>query len=277
MSAVGIRQPLVGSQDVPHWRAPVPRPRAARGCEPTTRPASACADRAQHGGKSLTSTLKALTAVSVLALVGCQSGNSLDTSSGADKSRGVGRRMPERVGRALCSGPASREHRQRRRYTLERERRAPRTRFGLLPAVGHENRPTWLLEKASFRRGASGHCRFWEAVRKHRLLSRHGGGHALDVAAIRLTDGSKAPLWRCTTCGARTTRNAGDVCTAWRCQGTLEPLDGDDRQIFERTNHYVRRYVEEPMAAVAREHTAAIGTSRREKIEERSREGRIHL
>lgn len=169
---------------------------------------------------------------------------------------------------------------QGRAYVLEREPRAPRTRFGLLPAVGHENRPTWLLEKRLSIPSAEARAAlvaFWEAVRKHRLLSRHEGGYALDVAAIRLTDGSKEPLWRCTTCGARTTRNAGDVCTAWRCQGTLEPLAGEDRQIFERTNHYVRRYVEEPMAAVAREHTAAIGTSRREKIEELFREGRINL
>ena len=47
---------------------------------------------------------------------------------------------------------------------------------------------------------------------------------------------------------------------------------------FEANNHYVYRYrCDEPMSAIAREHTAAIGTGRREQIEEMFREGKVNL
>lgn len=44
---------------------------------------------------------------------------------------------------------------------------------------------------------------------------------------------------------------------------------------MSQSNHYVSRYSGSPMAAIAREHTAAIGAERRTDIEEKFRQGRV--
>lgn len=119
---------------------------------------------------------------------------------------------------------------------------------------------------------------FWNAAPRARLLRSFGKGVALDPSVLRFLPGRAAKLYRCTECGGRTMRSVESTCAAWQCGGRLEPLKSEDRDQFEANNHYVRRYREsKPQAAVAREHTAAIGTAVREGIENRFREGRLNL
>ncbi len=120
---------------------------------------------------------------------------------------------------------------------------------------------------------------FWrEAVKpRHRLLQKVRNGHVLNVAAMWIVSGRDRSLHRCTSCGRRRLFDLGGVCTQYRCDGRTEPVPETERETWIDNNHYVHRYRGAPLAAIAREHTAAIGVGERTRIEERFRQGDINL
>lgn len=152
---------------------------------------------------------------------------------------------------------------------------------GLVPASDRPNRFYWFLtEKLGLSRAdAIGALdAFWEGASSTGLLKSHHSGQALDPSVLRFASGRTRPLYRCSICGTRTIRSVGEKCSSWQCIGTLHSIDGAARSKFETNNHYVQRYLmAQPQAAIAREHTAAIGTQVREGLEDAFRKGGINL
>ena len=152
----------------------------------------------------------------------------------------------------------------------------------LLPEVGRSNRPLWVLvdrlgldqEEARDILDA-----FWkDAIRPtHRLLVPGGHGHVLNLASLRFSPVLGEPLFRCRSCGTTSQIDLGGVCTAWRCSGRTEMVPADERKAMQHRNHYVTRYLENPLSGIAREHTAAIGVTERAEIEERFRQGEVNV
>lgn len=170
-----------------------------------------------------------------------------------------------------------------RSYVLEKasaQDKHPLVR-SFIPSLNRKNRVTWFFES---RLGIdSSLCRewlktFWEAINTNGFLQKVPGssGFGLDLSKIVLTEGVSHPIYRCSTCGTHQYQNIRSLCTSWLCSGVIEAVNR--KETFGTSNHYIQRYtIEEPLSAIAREHTAAIGTERREKIEEDFREGRLNL
>lgn len=152
----------------------------------------------------------------------------------------------------------------------------------LLPEAGRSNRPLWVLvDRLGFDQEEARDVldAFWkEAVRPtHRLVVPGGYGHVLNLAAVRLSPVVRDPLFRCRSCGTTSQIDLGGVCMAWRCSGRTEMIPTEERSEMQRRNHYVTRYLENPLSGIAREHTAAIGATERTEIEERFRQGEINV
>jgi ATP-dependent helicase YprA (DUF1998 family) len=170
---------------------------------------------------------------------------------------------------------------QRRAWTKTREG-ASRLVRTLIPSGQSDNRITWFLcNKLGLTRqqAIAALDAFWsEAERSaNRLLTRHHSGMALDLSALRFSSAWAKPLYRCTKCGARTQLSIDRQCAAWRCSGTLVELDAAARSLMRERHHYVSRYSGNALSALAREHTAAIGTDLRTDIEEKFRQGEINM
>jgi ATP-dependent helicase YprA (DUF1998 family) len=170
---------------------------------------------------------------------------------------------------------------ERRAWTKTREGGSRLVR-SLIPSGQSENRFTWFLcNKLDLSRqdAISALDAFWgEAERTgNRLLARHFSGMAVDLSGLRFLSAVDDPLYRCGKCGARTQLNVAGQCAAWRCIGTLTEIDAAERASMRRDHHYVSRYTGMPLAALAREHTAAIGTELRTDIEEKFRHGELNV
>ena len=174
------------------------------------------------------------------------------------------------------------QNQAQRVLSLVRPANARAAIVGLKPVGSKDTRFSWFLT------GQIGLARdialtlldaFWNGINRAKLMRAFGpGGLALDPAALRFSQGAGHPLYRCTVCGGRSIRSVAGKCASWQCTGDLKPLSKDERRNFEEGNHYVRRYRNsEPQAALAREHTAAIGTKVREDIENRFRDGHLNL
>jgi ATP-dependent helicase YprA (DUF1998 family) len=152
---------------------------------------------------------------------------------------------------------------------------------GLKPAGSRDTRFTWFLSnKLGLPREAALSIldAFFNGASRAKLLRSFGSGVALDPAKLVFSRGSEHPLYRCVVCGGRSIRSAGAKCASWQCTGDLKALTQDERRRFEDGNHYVQRYRNSvPQAALAREHTAAIGTKVREDIENSFRDGHLNL
>ena len=119
---------------------------------------------------------------------------------------------------------------------------------------------------------------FWEQAFNTRLLIPHEGARVLDLTHVRLDDGARHPLYCCAACGLPSFHQLGGTCTALRCDGSVVQVPDEERQRWRTEHHYVRRVTEATTRpAIAREHTAAIGTSLREDIETWFRAGRVNL
>jgi hypothetical protein len=151
---------------------------------------------------------------------------------------------------------------QNRAWTRTKEGTSRLVR-SLIPTGRADNRLTWFLcKKLNLTRAEATELldAFWsEAERSSsRLLVRHGKGMAIDLSKLQFERGDQAPLHRCGTCGGRSQLNIDRQCTAWHCEGELTELDQSDRGLMAKTHHYLQRYGGHPLAALAREHTAAI-------------------
>ena len=170
---------------------------------------------------------------------------------------------------------------ERRSWTKTKESSSTLAR-ALIPAGQADNRFTWFLvnKLALSRQDAIALLdAFWEEAARtgNRLLTRHFSGMAIDLAGLRFLTATTEPLFRCEKCGTRSQINIDAQCTAWRCHGALKQIAPDERRALEQTHHYVHRYCGNPLAALAREHTAAIGPELRTDIEEKFRQGELNL
>lgn len=170
---------------------------------------------------------------------------------------------------------------QNRAWTRTKEGTSKVVR-SLIPTGRADNRLTWFLcNKLGLTRAEAIDLLdvFWsEAARSaNRLLVRHGKGMAIDLSKLQFERADTAPLHRCGKCGGRAQLNIDRQCTAWRCAGELTELDEAARDLMANTHHYLQRYGGHPLAALAREHTAAIGTDLRTDIEEKFRHGELNL
>ncbi|MBA4130091.1 MAG: hypothetical protein C0519_01560 [Hyphomicrobium sp.] len=170
---------------------------------------------------------------------------------------------------------------ERRAWTMSKEGTSRLIR-ALIPSGTSENRLTWFLtQKLRLTRDEAIQLlgAFWsEAERsKNGLLTRHHKGMVVDLSRLRFRSADSNILYRCNKCGGRSQISIDDKCTAWRCSGELSEIAQAERKLMRSNHHYLHRYTSHPMAALAREHTAAIGAEQRTDIEEKFRHGELNL
>ena len=152
-----------------------------------------------------------------------------------------------------------------------------------LPPEGtkrHNRRTYYLIERLGWGRDQALDflSAVWDALRGCQLLKPNPPGFGLDGRAMRFLDGASFPLYVCNTCGLLQTDVVDGCCTAFRCQGKVTELSGDDRERMARENHYIHLYREgRAMTARAREHTASLSTELREEIEREFARGAVNL
>lgn len=152
----------------------------------------------------------------------------------------------------------------------------------LIPSGHADNRFTWFLvnQLGLTRQQASDTIdAFWDEASRsaNNLLTRHFSGMVIDLNRIQFENADGDPLYRCGKCGTRSQISIDDRCLAWRCTGILSRISDEERERMRSKHHYVHRYSGKPLAALAREHTAAIGTELRTDIEEKFRQGELNL
>lgn len=94
----------------------------------------------------------------------------------------------------------------------------------------------------------------------------------------RLRDESK-PVHQCNKCGKVTSYSVANICTQWRCDGTVEPLDVSIWKKAMEGNHYHFLYSGAHCfpSALIREHTAAITSGLREEIEKAFKARKLNI
>ena len=165
-------------------------------------------------------------------------------------------------------------------WELSTKSSSRRQRLLLPQTKGRHTSATWVLcEQLELPEGKELVEAFWqEAIKsKYRLFDPTKNGYVLKLSSLRFVNGLQRSLFRCTDCGRKNQFNMGNVCTAWRCEGRTEEISEGDRKAWLDKNHYVYRYHGTPLAAIAREHTAAISIEERIRIEESFRTGDINL
>jgi hypothetical protein len=103
-------------------------------------------------------------------------------------------------------------------------------------------------------------------------------GSVLDLDKLKVRSAAGLMLHRCTSCGLNQLVSLNEVCAADRCGGRLQPVSDAERRRLDAENHYSETYRNgRALIGLAREHTAAIATAARERIESEFRDGRINL
>lgn len=175
------------------------------------------------------------------------------------------------------------EHRASTEICWAETRTTPnRRQHTLVPAPGHQNRISWLLgpqlglSPEEIRESLAA---FWHAATRPRrkLFEAQSHGHVLNLASVRMATATEIPLFRCEKCGSLSQIELDGQCTAWRCTGSMVRISTEVREKMRATNHYLARYHEKPMGAIAREHTAAIGVTERVETEDKFRRGEVNL
>lgn len=117
----------------------------------------------------------------------------------------------------------------------------------------------------------------WSEMARPRtgVLSKGGQGMVIDLDKIRL--GKAAPRFMCDSCGRVASFDLDGVCLANRCGGHVSKLPDATSDEAVLGNYYVKRWLSSPGAAIAREHTAAIGSALRNEIEGGFRNGDINV
>ena len=165
-------------------------------------------------------------------------------------------------------------------WLLSSTSKRSRTRAVLPKTDSRHSRMTWVLEK---RLGVDTpqSREFLELVwnnasrRSVGLFEELNGGKVLNVEKWNFSR-HRGPLYVCQSCARISTFDVGGVCTAWRCEGKTRAVSSEDMRESEKS-HYVDRYRQNPPAVIAREHTAALSTEDRNRIEDKFRDGHINL
>jgi len=95
---------------------------------------------------------------------------------------------------------------------------------------------------------------------------------------LRLAD-QESPVYRCNKCGTRSLWHLAKSCQRWKCLGVMEQVDPAEWKAEVSRNHYHRLYTapKNVPTLIAREHTAALGSDLKEKIESGFKKGEINL
>ena len=161
-----------------------------------------------------------------------------------------------------------------------------RALMSLLSSGSYKNRYTWLLEEHL---GISRNkCEALLNELWGRAKAAHGplvsnskqDRFVVDLQRVKVWFGASHPVYRCGACGMVTFHSVANACPEWRCMGTLVQLDAMARRRSDETNHYTAQYAHDepaPIFAIAREHTAAIETEDREKLEAAFKAGNVNL
>ena len=106
------------------------------------------------------------------------------------------------------------------------------------------------------------------------VLKKGSLATVIDLDKIKL--GKTSKRYRCLSCGRVAAFNLGGVCLAYKCNGSVSELPAADSDTTVIGNYFVNRWLSKPGAAIAREHTAAIGTALRNEIEGKFRTGDVN-
>ncbi|WP_170756490.1 DEAD/DEAH box helicase [Ruegeria lacuscaerulensis] len=107
------------------------------------------------------------------------------------------------------------------------------------------------------------------------VLKKGSLAMVIDLDKIRL--GQSSDRYRCNSCGRIASFDLGGVCLANRCNGSVAKLPNSKTDSAVIENYYVKRWLTKPGAAIAREHTAAIGSGLRNEIEGKFRTGDVNV
>ncbi|MFK5925774.1 MAG: DEAD/DEAH box helicase [Desulfuromusa sp.] len=119
---------------------------------------------------------------------------------------------------------------------------------------------------------------FWEIIDELGLLINLNRGYGLDGEKLNFLSAKDNALHVCQSCGLLQLYVVGSRCSAFRCKGITHQFTTLERQQFNQKNHYVHSY-QSGVAMIPRgkEHTAALSTDLREKIEQEFAEDKINL
>ena len=117
----------------------------------------------------------------------------------------------------------------------------------------------------------------WEEMVRPRVGVLKKGSLAMVIDLDKIKLGETCERYRCNSCGRIASFDLGGVCLANRCEGSVAKLSGAETGADVVRNYYVERWLSQPGAAIAREHTAAIGTALRNEIEGKFRTGDINV
>nr|WP_256500342.1 DEAD/DEAH box helicase [Limimaricola litoreus] len=117
----------------------------------------------------------------------------------------------------------------------------------------------------------------WNDMVRPRVGVLKKGSLAMVIDLDKVKLGKTSERYRCDSCGRIASFDLGGVCLANRCEGAVSklPAAGTDGDVAG--NYYVERWLSQPGAAIAREHTAAIGTALRNEIEGNFRTGEVNV
>jgi hypothetical protein len=165
-------------------------------------------------------------------------------------------------------------------WELRKETSASRIRRVLPTRPRDKTRLTWVLcDRLGLSRGdadtVAEAC--WEEMVRPRVGVLKKGGSAMVIDLDKIKLGEASERYRCNSCGRVAAFDLAGVCLANRCQGVVSKLPTPGEEENAVRNFYVERWLSQPGAAIAREHTAAIGTALRNEIEGKFRTGEINV
>jgi hypothetical protein len=140
------------------------------------------------------------------------------------------------------------------------------------PDSKHHNRRTWyLIEKLgwSWDETRDFLSTAWETMRQVKLLVPLKPGFGLDEQKIRIRFAANLSLYQCSHCGLNFFHHVDRHCPAFRCKGQLKFISKDERDEYDRNNHYMYMYNAGLAGSLrAREHTAVLSQEIRQEIEQ---------
>jgi len=104
-------------------------------------------------------------------------------------------------------------------------------------------------------------------------------GMVLDSRRLQFSLAKDESIFRCKECGFVHTRDIGNRCPQFGCDGELQQMAAETLKEDLSRNHYKYLYwkLKNLESAVAREHTAALSSGLREQTEKEFKEGRVNI
>lgn len=165
-------------------------------------------------------------------------------------------------------------------WELRKESNATRIRRVLPTRPRDKTRLLWVLcERLNLSRqdadSIAEAC--WNEMVRPRTGVLKKGSLAMVIDLDKIKLGETSDRYRCESCGRMASFDLGGVCLANRCNGSVSKLPAASADAAVIGNYYVKRWLSRPGAAIAREHTAAIGAALRNEIEGKFRTGDVNV